>query len=278
MLFALPFPAFLDPVAFEIGPVAIRWYALAYMLAFLFCWRYCMVLAARNPWKPNAEAFEEFLTWGVIGTILGGRLGYILFYQPEMLQNPAEALALWNGGMAFHGGAIGVSIAIALYCRINKINPLAFGDIVACAVPVGLFFGRLANFVNNELWGRPSNMPWAVVFPIPDHLEAYVPEVPRHPSQLYEAGLEGIILFTVLNLLMWKTELCQRHGALTGVFIAGYGISRFIVEFFREPDVGVSLLGDYLSRGQVLSLPMILIGLGLIVFARKTSSAEIRHG
>src|SRR5262249_35756137 len=169
-------------------------------------------------------------TWATVGVVLGGRLGYVLFYQPSLYwEHPLEALAVWHGGMSFHGGALGVLAAIALFCLQRGLNPLAFGDILFCAVPIGLFFGRIANFINGELWGRVSDVPWAMIFPTGG------PE-PRHPSQLYEAALEGVVLFLVINALMRFTGIRNKPGALSGVFLIGYGLARTVVELFRQPD------------------------------------------
>jgi phosphatidylglycerol---prolipoprotein diacylglyceryl transferase len=253
----IPYPA-IDPVLIELGPFVIRWYALAYIAGLVIGWRWCLMLAKRPPIVVSVEAVDDFLVWATLGVVLGGRLGYVLFYKPaEYLAHPLEALQVWHGGMSFHGGAIGVIAAIVLFCRQRKLSILSFGDIIVCAVPVGLFFGRIANFINSELWGRPSDVPWAMVFPNGG------PE-PRHPSQLYEAGLEGLVLFLILNGLERFTPLRTRPGALSGVFLIGYGIARSVAELFREPDSFLGFLAFGLTMGQWLSLPLIVVGLILL--------------
>src|SRR5690349_17620538 len=215
-LFAIPFPA-IDPVAISIGPFAVRWYALAYIVGLLIGWRYCLGLAARPPHLVARQDVDDFLVWATLGVVLGGRIGYVLFYQPGYyIYHPVEALYVWHGGMSFHGGALGVTIAIILFTRARRIPLFAFSDIITEAVPIGLFFGRIANFINGELYGRPSNVPWAMIFPH-DPLQ-----VPRHPSQLYEASLEGLLLFTVLSFLFFRTPLRERPGAISGAFLLGY--------------------------------------------------------
>ena len=270
---ALPFPDFLDPVAIAIGPVTIKWYALAYIAGFLLGVWWAQRLARRDSGRPTARDIEDFLVWAVLGVILGGRLGYVLFYRPELLAEPLRAIAIWEGGMAFHGGMLGVALAVILYARANGFAALRLGDRIACAVPIGLFFGRLANFVNNELWGRPTDLPWGVVFPIRDDLEAVYPEVPRHPSQLYEAFLEGVVLFVLLAWLASRSGIRNRPGLLSGVFIAGYGAARFAVEFVRQPDLRDPVYLGFMTQGQMLSVPMVLAGAGLIGFALRRPRA-----
>jgi len=257
-LFAIPYPA-IDPVLIELGPFVIRWYALAYIAGLVIGWRWCLMLAKRPPLFVTPEAIDDFLVWATLGVVLGGRLGYVLFYKPDYyLANPLEALQVWHGGMSFHGGALGVIVAIALFCRQRRINFFAFGDIIVCAAPIGLFFGRIANFINSELWGRVTDVPWAMVFPNGGPL-------PRHPSQLYEAVLEGIVLFIIVNGLERFTRIRERPGALSGVFLIGYGIARIIAEFFREPDAFLGFLAFGLTMGQILSLPFVLVGLVLLL-------------
>ncbi|MEI8395688.1 MAG: prolipoprotein diacylglyceryl transferase [Rhodospirillaceae bacterium] len=264
MLFALPFPN-IDPVALELGPLVVRWYALAYLAGFLSGWRYCMMLAAQTPGPPRPEDFDDFLTWGVLGVILGGRTGYVLFYQPDYyFANPLEALKLWHGGMSFHGGFTGMIVAVLLFSRSRGFSPLAFGDLLACASPLGLFFGRIANFINGELFGRVTDVSWAVVFPRGGPL-------PRHPSQLYESALEGVVLFIVINLLARVSSIRNRPGILVGIFFIGYGLARCIVEFFREPDAQLGFLFAGATMGQLLSLPMIAIGVGFIFYAQRSA-------
>jgi phosphatidylglycerol---prolipoprotein diacylglyceryl transferase len=246
-----------------LGPFAIRWYALAYIAGLIIGWRYCMALAKRPPQIAKAQDIDDFLVWATIGVVLGGRIGYVLFYDlPRYLAEPAEIIKLWHGGMSFHGGALGVCVAIFLFCRQRKIALLGFADIIACAVPIGLFFGRIANFINGELWGRPTDVDWAMIFPgDPDHL-------PRHPSQLYEAFLEGIVLFLVLWALQRFVGARRRQGLLTGVFLAGYGLARITVEFFRQPDAQLGFLFAGATMGQLLSIPLVVIGVWLVARAK----------
>ncbi len=268
-MFAIPFPP-LDPVAVELGPIQIRWYALAYLAGFLLGWRYCLSLADRAPLRPDRQDIDEFLTWAVIGTILGGRIGFVIFYDVQgFLAEPLSALRIWEGGMAFHGGLIGVALALLLFSWRRGISPFALGDLVAAAAPIGLFFGRIANFVNNELWGRPTDLPWGVVFPIPPQWQPYLPIVPRHPSQLYEAFLEGIVLFVVCLVLIRRDGVRRRPGMVAGTFLAGYGVARFLVEFVRQYDPRFDLFLGVFTTGQLLSVPMIAIGLGLVLWARR---------
>ena len=261
----------LDPVAFTIWKLPIRWYALAYLAGFILGWRYALRLARTGLAKPTADDMDEFLTWAVLGTILGGRLGYVLFYQPEYFAaNPGDAFKIWEGGMSFHGGMLGVTVAMALFARRRQIPFLAMADIVSTVAPIGLFFGRIANFINQELYGRVTDVRWGVVFPIAG------PE-PRHPSQLYEAFLEGAVLFAILTALCGRPGIRGRAGTLSGIFLVGYGLSRFAVEFVRQPDSqfvndtqiieGSVLLGA--TMGQVLSLPMVAVGVGLVLWARR---------
>jgi phosphatidylglycerol---prolipoprotein diacylglyceryl transferase len=260
-MLALAFPQ-IDPVAIEIGPLQIRWYALAYIAGLVLGWRYALYLAPRSPHAIKRQDVDDFLTWATVGVVLGGRLGYVLFYKPlYYLSNPLEIFAVWHGGMSFHGGALGVIIAIFWFCHRRQIPTLAFADLVCCATPIGLFFGRIANFINSELWGRVSDVPWAMVFPNGG-------PVPRHPSQLYQAGMEGLALFTVLAVLQFGTRLRERAGALSGVFLLGYGIARFIGEFFRQPDAHLGYLVFGATMGQLLSLPLVAAGLWLLLRAR----------
>ena len=247
---ALNFPD-IDPVAIRLGPAEVRWYALAYIAGLLGGWRYLRWLVARSKLVVSNLQIDDFITWATLGVVLGGRLGYVLFYKPGFyLSDPLQIVYLWHGGMSFHGGALGVIIALILYCRHNKIPILGFGDLLCCVVPLGLMFGRIANFINGELYGRvaPEDLPWAMIFP------AAGPE-PRHPSQLYEAGLEGLTLLILLHLL-WRSEnLRNRGGLLSGVFLAGYGLARGFVEFFRQPDEFLGFLWGGATMGQLLSLP-----------------------
>jgi len=260
---ALPFPI-IDPVAIEIGPLAIRWYALAYIAGLLLGWWYLRRLSRVGPAPVMVpDRADDFLVWASLGVVLGGRLGYVLFYNPGYyLSHPAEALMVWQGGMSFHGGFIGVIVALLLFCRRHGIGVLALGDLLACTSPIGLFFGRIANFVNAELYGRPApHLPWAMVFPTaPGGL-------PRHPSQLYEAALEGLLLFVITALLFRVRAVRLRRGTLIGVFMVGYGLSRFVVEFAREPDAHLGYIWGVLTMGQILSLPMIVAGLAFWAWA-----------
>jgi phosphatidylglycerol:prolipoprotein diacylglycerol transferase len=261
MMFAIPFPA-IDPVAISLGPLAIRWYALAYLAGFILGWRYCLRLSAHNPGPPQPIDYDDFLTWAVIGVVLGGRIGYVLFYQFDYyLSDPSQILMVWHGGMSFHGGFLGVIIAVLLFSYHRGFSPLAFGDLLACAAPIGLFFGRIANFINGELFGRVSDVPWAMVFPRGGPL-------PRHPSQLYEATLEGLVLFILLGLAARVPAIRNRPGTLIGLFFIGYGLARSSLEFFREPDVQLGFLFQGATMGQLLSIPMIMIGAAFILYAR----------
>ena len=254
----LEFPL-IDPIALQIGPLAIRWYALAYIAGIVLGWRLARRLVVAPPAVATKEQVDDYVTWVTLGIILGGRLGYVLFYRPgHYINHPWEALMVWQGGMAFHGGALGVIIATWLFCRGQKLNPLALGDRAAVVVPIGIFFGRLANFINGELWGRAAEVPWARIFP-GDRLQ-----VPRHPSQLYQAGLEGLALFILMLVLVSRPALRARTGFLTGAFLAGYGTARLVGEFFREPDAHLGFLLAGATMGQLLSLPMILAGAWLM--------------
>ena len=265
-LFAIPYP-YIDPVAIAVGPFAIRWYALAYIVGLLLGWRYCLMLADRPPLLVARRDVDDFLAWATLGVVLGGRLGYVLFYNfGQYLQYPLEALYLWHGGMSFHGGAIGVTIAILWFTRKRSIPVFAFSDIILEAMPIGLFFGRIANFINGELFGRESDVPWAMVFPNGG-------SAPRHPSQLYEAACEGLLLFLLLfaaERLGWR----KRPGIVTGLFLAGYAVARMSGELFRQPDPQLGFLffigGFGATMGQLLSIPVLLAGVGIIVWARRS--------
>ena len=263
MIPVLLFPQF-DPVLVHLGPLAIRWYALAYIAALLIGWRLVRRLAAARPAVADTRQVDDFLTWATLGVVLGGRLGYVLFYQPlRFAAAPWEILAVWGGGMSFHGGMLGVAIAIVWFCRREAIPVLAFADRIAVAAPIGLCLGRMANFINGELWGRPAPdwLPWAMIFPIAG------PE-PRHPSQLYQAGLEGLLLFALLFALSRLAAVRARAGLLTGVFLAGYAIARITGEFFREPDAFLGFVFRGATMGQLLSVPMLVVGAALIARAR----------
>ena len=258
MFFALPFPM-IDPVLIQIGPFAIRWYALAYIAGIVLGWRLARRLVVLSPKVGTPEQVDDFVTWVTLGIILGGRFGYVIFYRPGIfLSAPWEILYLWQGGMSFHGGALGVIVALYFFTRRQGLDWVAFSDRVVCVVPIGIFFGRLANFINGELWGRVSDVPWAMVFPNggPD---------PRHPSQLYQAGLEGLCLFTLLMVLVSRPSIRARAGVLSGVFLGGYGVARFIGEFFRQPDAHLGFLFAGATMGQLLSLPMMAVGAWLML-------------
>jgi phosphatidylglycerol---prolipoprotein diacylglyceryl transferase len=260
-LFAIPFPA-IDPVAIAIGPLVVRWYALAYMVGLLLGWRYCLVLADRPPRLVERRDIDDFLVWATLGVVLGGRIGYVLFYQPGYyLQHPIEALYLWHGGMSFHGGALGVTLAILLFTRARRLPVLAFSDVIAEAIPIGLFFGRIANFINGELFGRETEIPWAVVFPNGG-------PVPRHPSQLYEAVCEGLLLFLLLRLAEHRGAR-RRPGIVTGLFLIGYAVARMSGELFRQPDAQLGFLVFGTTMGQLLSIPVLIAGFILIWWARR---------
>lgn len=244
----------IDPVAISIGPVDVRWYGLAYAAGFMLAW-WLGKVQARRPWCPFApEDVDDLITWLIIGLLLGGRLGYALFYNFEhYLADPLDIAMIWHGGMSFHGGMVGVVAAGWLFGRRRGVSFLAVGDFLAPLAPPGLFFGRLGNFTNGELWGRPTDGPWGVVFP-----QAAAGGVPRHASQLYEAGLEGALLFAILWLYAAKPRATGRVG---GLFVLGYGCFRFLVEFARQPDAQLGFIAfGWLTMGQLLCVPMILLG------------------
>ncbi|WP_245582373.1 prolipoprotein diacylglyceryl transferase [Neorhizobium lilium] len=265
----IPFPD-IDPVAFAIGPLAVHWYGLAYVAGILLGWLYARRLVSNGAlWKNNQSPIthahlDDFLVWVAAGVVIGGRLGYILFYDlGAVIESPIRAIEIWNGGMSFHGGFIGATLAIILFARRNAIPVWSMLDIIAAVVPIGLFFGRIANFVNGELWGRLSSMPWAIVFPTGGPFA-------RHPSQLYEAGLEGILLLLVLAVMIYGFKALKTPGLVSSTFVFGYGLCRIFVEFFREPDkqLGYLLGTDWLTMGMILSTPMLLIGIAAIMRAR----------
>ena len=266
MIPAILFPAF-DPVALAIGPFAIRWYALAYIAGIVGGWMLARRLVALHPVAATREQVDDFVTWVTLGIILGGRLGYVLFYRPShYLAAPWEALYVWQGGMSFHGGALGVIAALVLFARINRLDFLRFADRVAAVVPIGIFLGRCANFINGELWGRVTDAPWGMVFPDAG------PE-PRHPSQLYQAGLEGLTLFVLLQILVHVPALRARPGFVGGAFLAGYGLARIVGEHFRQPDAYLGFLWAGATMGQLLSAPMVLAGAAVMLLARPKPAA-----
>jgi phosphatidylglycerol---prolipoprotein diacylglyceryl transferase len=269
-LLDLPFPA-LNPILIEIGPFAIRWYALAYISGVLLGWLYARVLVRSDRlWGGKAPLsvldLDDFILWVTLGIILGGRTAYVLCYNPaHFVAHPSEILQLWKGGMSFHGGFAGCVVAVILFARSRGISMLSLGDVTCAVGPIGLFLGRIANFVNGELWGRTSDAPWAMVFPGGGPL-------PRHPSQLYEATLEGLVLFSVLALVIRAGGL-RRPGLVIGAFAVGYGVVRCISELFREPDQQLGFLWGGLTMGMLLSVPMMVFGIALIARALRRAPA-----
>jgi len=267
MLSALVFPI-IDPVAVSLGPLQVRWYALAYIVGLVLGWRYMVLLARQSKLLPKTGVIsplqiDDLLFYATLGVLLGGRLGYVLFYDfAYYAQNPLQALMIWRGGMAFHGGFLGIVLSVWWFARKQGLNVLTLGDMVAAAAPIGLFFGRLANFINGELFGRVSDVPWAMVFPNGGDL-------PRHPSQLYQAGLEGLVLFVILTTAIFGFKALHRRGLVMGLFLCFYGLFRVAVEFVRQPDAQLGLLAGGISMGQLLSIPMILAGFVLIIWARR---------
>lgn len=259
----MPFPEF-DPVLIHIGPLAIRWYALAYVAGILLGWAYAGALLRRPAlWAPRSpplttNQLDDLILWVTLGIVIGGRLGHVFFYTPGLiLEDPLEIFRVWNGGMAFHGGLIGVLTALAIFAWRQKVDLFRLGDLVAAAVPIGLCLGRIANFINGELWGRPTTVPWGVVFPGAGPL-------PRHPSQLYESALEGLVLFTVLAVLIFGFRQLRHRGVVAGTFLLGYGLIRISLETVREPDAYMPDFPLGLTMGMMLSAPMVIAGLVLI--------------
>ncbi|MFP7671948.1 prolipoprotein diacylglyceryl transferase [Marivita sp. S0852] len=289
----IPFPN-ISPELFSISifgmEFALRWYALAYIAGILIGWRIAVAAVKRPALWPSErppmtpQQVEDLLTWVIVGVILGGRLGFVLFYQPAYyLANPGEILAIWQGGMSFHGGFVGVVVAALIYCQRASIPLRPAADMMALATPVGLFLGRVSNFINAELWGRPTTLPWGVQFPgqaAQSCGQALGEICARHPSQLYEAVLEGLLLGAVLLWLAFRRGALKAPGTIVGLFVAGYGLARFLVEFVRQPDaqfvsdgnplgLALHINGLGLTMGQVLSVPMILIGLYLWKTAKR---------
>ncbi len=283
----IPFPN-LSPEIFSVDigsfTFALRWYALAYIVGLVAGWKLIVrMVSTPRLWAGappmTAEAVERLLTWIILAVIIGGRLGYVLFYQPaHFWQNPTQIIRVWEGGMSFHGGFLGVVIAGIVFARRNNIAMLSLADLMAAVVPIGLFLGRIANFINAELWGRVTTMPWGVAFPgeAAQTCEGVLTVCARHPSQLYEAVLEGLLLFVAMSYLIWRRDWLKSPGRIAGLFIAGYGVARFVVEFFRQPDaqfvsdgnpLGYALhMGGYgLTMGQLLTIPMIAVGLWLVL-------------
>jgi phosphatidylglycerol:prolipoprotein diacylglycerol transferase len=270
--FVLPFPE-IDPVLIAIGPLAIRWYGIAYLMGILLAWYYANKLRTNKAlWTKKAggksplskTGIEDFVFWATLGVILGGRTGFVLFYAlpyqtAEYLAAPWRAFAIWEGGMSFHGGLLGVILAAVLFARKRDINMFRLGDFVAGTVPIGLGFGRLANFINGELWGRTTDVSWAMVFPMAND------GLPRHPSQLYEAFFEGLVLFLLIRILTTHTKALEKPGFLTGVFLIGYGAARVFVEFFRDSDARIFGADHWFTMGMLLSAAMIIAG-GLFIY------------
>jgi len=270
-LLVVPFPAF-DPVLVHIGPFALRWYALAYITGILLGWLYARaIIRAERLWGGPAPMtvtdYDDFVLWATLGVILGGRIGYVLFYNPaHFVANPVEIVQLWKGGMSFHGGFIGVVLAVALFARMRGIPFLSLADVSCAVYPIGHFLGRIANFINGELWGRVSDVPWAMVFPRDGT------ELPRHPSQLYQAVFEGLLLLIVLAFLVRQGAL-KRPGLVTGAFAVGYGALRIFCELFREPDPQLGFLWGGLTMGMLLSIPLMLTGIAFIAYALRSPAA-----
>lgn len=266
----MPFPN-IDPIAFAIGPVVVRWYALAYLIGVLGGAAYATTLLRRHGlWKDNRPPFEpsaiwDFAFWAVVGIIIGGRIGYVLFYNlGYYASNPGQIIALWDGGMSFHGGLVGIMLAMALFVRSKGGNILSGMDLLGAIGTIGLFLGRVANFINAELYGAPTTLPWGVVFPTDPE------QLPRHPSQLYEALLEGVLLFIVIRIATNHLGALRKPGLVAGIFGIGYALSRILVEFFRLPDAQLGYLyGGWLTMGMVLSLPILVAGIGLVVYAMR---------
>lgn len=311
--FAIAFPN-IDPnllviPGFELfglalGPFPIRWYALSYIAGLVLGWWWIRRLMTAVALWPGARApmtrenVDDLLTWMTIAVVLGGRMGYVLFYETQWLwEDPYRAIAIWEGGMAFHGGMLGVVVAVLLFARSIGASPLSIGDAVACAAPFGLLFGRIANFINAELWGRVTDQPWGMIFPTVESMgralaartdelgrpmleyQAYGAELlasvgqPRHPSQLYEAALEGLVLLALLGVIAYRSSALKKPGFCVGVFLVGYGVARGMVEFWRQPDIvkNVEILGAEITRGQLLSLPMIFVGIAFLVYAQRSA-------
>ncbi len=266
----LEFPN-IDPIAFSIGPFAVRWYALAYIAGLLFAiWYAKRLVSTPGLWadrKPTLapRQVDDLFVWITLGVILGGRLGYVLFYNPVyFLSNPLEILQMWEGGMSFHGGFLGVVVALLIYGRRHGATLDRLLDLGAAATPVGLGLGRLANFINGELYGRAGDVPWAMVFPGDPE------QIPRHPSQLYEAALEGFVLFLIVRIATHRFQALAHPGRASGLFALGYGLSRIIVEFFREPDVQLGYFLGFITMGMILSLPLVAVGIWLLLRSRHT--------
>ncbi len=256
----------IDPIIFQIGPLAIRWYSLAYVAGLIFAWLIIKYLNKQSKLFDEKKVGDDFFMYEIFSIILGGRLGYVIFYNlPFYFKHPIDIFKIWEGGMSFHGGLIGVLIGTYLLCKKHKINYLSFMDLLATVAPIGLFFGRIANFINLELYGRITTSKLGIVFP-------NAGDMPRHPSQLYEAVLEGLLLFIILFSLANFTNIRKYKGCLSGIFLIGYGISRFTVEFFREPDIQIGYIMKYFTLGQLLTIPIIVAGTLLIIHSLKNKA------
>ena len=273
-ILAIPFPE-IDPVALRLGPLSVKWYGLAYMAGLLIGWLYVKQLLRQDSLWPSQkypfppDKADDLLLFMTVGVLLGGRLGYVLFYEPRFFaSHPLEIPAVWNGGMSFHGALLGSILAMVLFARRIGADAWSVMDLSAAATPMGLFFGRLANFINAELWGRPSNVPWAMTFP-------GAGPMPRHPSQLYEAALEGLVLFAVLWWLTHSKLALRRPGMIAGAFLIGYGVARSFSELFREPDPGHLFTVGPFTAGILYSLPMVLVGIWMIRRAGRRTAASI---
>lgn len=268
----MPFPE-IDPIIVAWGPFALRWYALAYMMGILLGWLYILRLGRRDtlwqkgpPYLPSHV--DDFVLWATLGVIIGGRLGYVVFYNPSYYwENPSAIAAVWEGGMSFHGGFTGVVVACIIFTRKHAIPFLSWTDVLAACAPIGLFLGRISNFINGELWGRATTVSWGVIFPRGG-------PVPRHPSQLYEAALEGALLFVVIALAIYKFRILTTPGRATSIFLIGYGLARFSIEYVREPDAHIGFIFGTITMGQILSLPILALGLGVLWWSRRTTSAS----
>jgi phosphatidylglycerol:prolipoprotein diacylglycerol transferase len=254
----------IDPAAFSVFGLDVRWYALSYLVGFILGWRYIIHLT--KSWGQSdvftKEHIDDFLVWAVLGAILGGRIGYVLFYNSaQYLGNPSDILQVWKGGMSFHGGLIGMTLSMFIFAKLRHLSFLRLADFVACAAPIGLFFGRIANFINGELFGRPSNADWGMIF-------RFVDDQPRHPSQLYEAALEGGLLFVLLLLLTRLRFVQSAPGFAASIFLGGYGALRFLVEYTREPDAQLGLFWDMLTMGQILSATMVLTAITAAIYCK----------
>lgn len=270
---ALTFPN-IDPVAIHLGPLEIRWYALAYLSGFLIGWWIAKYICRldNDKYRPNSTYIDDFMTWAILGIILGGRLGYILFYNlPHYMEYPLDVFKIWQGGMAFHGALIGVIVVIFAYALIQKISILRLADLFAVSAPIGFFFGRLANFINGELYGRATTVDWGMVFPRGG-------DVVRHPSQLYQAGLEGAALFIILFTMAHIYRIRNCPGLISAAFMFFYGAFRFVIEYFREPDAQLGLFFNAFSMGQMLCVPMMLGAIILVFIARYAQKRDELYG